>query len=145
MENKMFQVSTLQALVARYVLLYESDSAFGRQATPTTTSACASGVAAEVAAKSSVRSNGAYFPIVPSDGDEFTVIVQGNDYEQLEDRLAKMRDCNERALRSGGVVIACGMAVFRNDTSVDAVFYRADRNMYEDRNRLKLRSANTEA
>ena len=81
-------------------------------------------------------------PVFRIGGDEFTVIAQGDDYAQLEDRLAEMRDHNEQALQSGEAVIAFGAAWYRGDASVDTVFDRADRNMYENKNRLKLRSAN---
>ncbi len=71
-------------------------------------------------------------------GDEFAVIAQGEDYEHLEERLGEMRNHNAEALRSGGAVIACGTAWFRDDTCVATVFDRADRNMYENKSRLKL-------
>ena len=76
-------------------------------------------------------------PVFRVGGDEFTVIAQGEDYERLEERLEMMRDRNKEALRSGGAVIACGMAKFEDDTCVATVFERADRNMYKDKNRLK--------
>lgn len=41
------------------------------------------------------------------------------------------------ALRSGGIVIACGMARREGDAVVASVFERADQNMYENKNRLK--------
>ena len=66
------------------------------------------------------------------------MIAQGEDYLHLEERIGFMRAPNVEALRSGGVVIACGMATFMNDTCVATVFDRADRNMYEDKNRLKM-------
>jgi diguanylate cyclase (GGDEF)-like protein len=78
-------------------------------------------------------------PVFRIGGDEFAVIAQGEDYDQLEERLGKMRDHNARALRSGGAVIACGMARLQGDSCVATVFERADRNMYEDKNRLKAR------
>ena len=76
-------------------------------------------------------------PVFRIGGDEFVVIARGEDYECLEERLAHMGDHNAEALRTDGVVIACGMAVFGNDTCVATVFDRADRNMYENKNRLK--------
>lgn len=78
-------------------------------------------------------------PVFRIGGDEFAVIAQGEDYEHLEELIGKMRDHNAEALKSGGSVIACGMAWFRSDTCVATVFERADRNMYEDKNRLKSR------
>ena len=77
-------------------------------------------------------------PVFRIGGDEFAVIAQGEDYEHLEERLAEMRDHNARSLQSGDAVIACGMAYFRGESCVAPVFDRADRNMYEDKNRLKI-------
>ncbi len=48
-----------------------------------------------------------------------------------------MNDHNEDAARNGGIVIACGMAVYENDTCVAPVFERADQKMYDDKARLK--------
>ena len=77
-------------------------------------------------------------PVFRIGGDEFTVIVQGEDYAHLEERIVEVRNHNAEALQFGGTVIACGMAWFRDDACVARVFDRADRNMYEDKNRLKL-------
>ena len=72
------------------------------------------------------------------------VIAQGEDYTLLEERLVEMRAHNAEALRAGGAVIACGTAWFRDDDCVAAVFDRADRNMYENKNRLKSRGVSIE-
>lgn len=42
-----------------------------------------------------------------------------------------------KALNTGGIVVACGVAEYENDICVAAVFERADRNMYDDKARLK--------
>ena len=76
-------------------------------------------------------------PVFRIGGDEFAVIAQGTDYACLEERLGKMQDHNAQALVSGGIVIACGMAKFENDTCVATVFERADHTMYENKSRLK--------
>ena len=76
-------------------------------------------------------------PVFRIGGDEFAVIAQGEDYAHLEERLGDMRDYNAQALKSGGAAIACGTAWLRDDTCVATVFDRADRNMYENKNRLK--------
>lgn len=77
-------------------------------------------------------------PVFRIGGDEFAVIAQGEDYAHIEDRISEMRNHNVEASRSGGPVIACGMAWFRDDACVARVFERADHNMYENKNRLKL-------
>ena len=76
-------------------------------------------------------------PVFRMGGDEFVVIAQGSDYERMEELLGKLDAHNAEALRTGGIVIACGMAKFDDDPCVDAVLERADRNMYKNKNRLK--------
>ena len=76
-------------------------------------------------------------PVFRVSGDEFAVIAQGIDYTCLEKRLGEMRKYNTEALRSGGIVSACGMAKYENDPCVARVFGRADRHMYENKNELK--------
>ena len=76
-------------------------------------------------------------PVYRVGGDEFAVIAQGNDYARINTLLGELWDHNTEALKSGGVVIACGMARFENDSCVAAVFERADHDMYENKNTLK--------
>ena len=76
-------------------------------------------------------------PVFRVGGDEFAVIAQGNDYARIEELLDKMSKHNHQAIRSGGIVIACGMAKFENDLCVTQVFERADKNMYENKSSLK--------
>jgi diguanylate cyclase (GGDEF)-like protein len=83
-------------------------------------------------------------PVFRVGGDEFAVIAQGSDYTCLDRRLEAMRDHNTAARRSGGIVIACGMARFEEDTCVAAVFERADHAMYEDKRRLKAQPVGPE-
>lgn len=79
-------------------------------------------------------------PVFRMGGDEFAVVSQGNDYERMEELLGQVRDHNAEALRTGGIVIACGMARFDSDESVAAVLERADQRMYENKSELKARS-----
>ena len=65
------------------------------------------------------------------------VISQGEDYERVEELTALISAHNQEVLRSGGVVVACGMSRFDGDDSVAAVFERADRMMYENKSLLK--------
>ena len=44
---------------------------------------------------------------------------------------------NKKALQDGGIVIACGMSKYDNDSSVASVFERADQNMYVNKSDLK--------
>ena len=76
-------------------------------------------------------------PVFRVGGDEFAVIAQGQDYENLDSLLARLEAVNLENIAGGGTVVACGMAQFRDDRSVAAVFERADVDMYENKKRLK--------
>ena len=82
-------------------------------------------------------------PVFRVGGDEFVVIAQGRDYAAIDDLIGSMNAYNAEAIRSGGVVIACGMARYENDASVTPVFERADHCMYENKNALKAAAAKT--
>ena len=51
--------------------------------------------------------------------------------------MDRIHDHNTEAFRTGGVIIACGMARFEDDAEVASVFERADHNMYENKKALK--------
>lgn len=76
-------------------------------------------------------------PVFRVGGDEFAVVSQGRDYNNIEELIEKVNEHNAQASLTGGIVIACGMSRFENDVCVASVFGRADHNMYEDKNRLK--------
>lgn len=76
-------------------------------------------------------------PVFRVGGDEFAVIVRGHDFTHLDALLEEVNRHNAEALRTGGIVIACGMAKYDKDVCVAPVFDRADQKMYENKNRLK--------
>ena len=76
-------------------------------------------------------------PVFRVGGDEFAVIAQGSDYENIEKLMDKLNKSNLQNLKKNDVVIAGGIAVYENDRNVDAVYERADARMYEDKKRLK--------
>ena len=78
-------------------------------------------------------------PVFRIGGDEFVAVIQGTDYECIEELIGKMKDHNTRAIQTGGIVIACGMSKYNGDASVALVFDRADQNMYENKSDLKDR------
>ena len=84
-------------------------------------------------------------PVFRIGGDEFAVIAQGSDYENIENRMEEMKEHNEEAMSSFGVVIACGMSKFEKDATVGAVFERADHAMYENKAELKAKDTAEEA
>ena len=71
-------------------------------------------------------------------GDEFAVIVKGNDYECIEELIDNLNRHNLEASRGNGIVIACGMARFEDDKYVAEIFERADADMYENKKKLKM-------
>lgn len=76
-------------------------------------------------------------PVFRVGGDEFVVLAQGEDYENIDTLVANLKAHNDEASRSGGIVIACGMAKYENDSFVAEVFERADTKMYENKSALK--------
>lgn len=66
-------------------------------------------------------------------GDEFAVICQGQDYDRIDRLLEEVSEANEQSRASGDILIACGMARYRNGEAVEAVFERADHQMYENK------------
>ena len=79
-------------------------------------------------------------PVFRIGGDEFVVILKGQDYENRENLLFKIRRQVEENVRIGeGAVIASGMAEYQpaEDRSVEDVFNRADSIMYGEKARLK--------
>ena len=78
-------------------------------------------------------------PVFRIGGDEFAAVIQGADYEHIEELIGKMQDHNTKALRTGGIVIACGMSKYDGDAGVALVFERADQNMYDNKTDLKTR------
>ncbi|SCW35556.1 diguanylate cyclase (GGDEF) domain-containing protein [Ruminococcaceae bacterium YRB3002] len=76
-------------------------------------------------------------PVFRVGGDEFCVISQGDDYENINELLQKIEAHNREALLNGGVVIACGTALNREGETVTDVYKRADKAMYDNKVRLK--------
>ena len=79
-------------------------------------------------------------PIFRIGGDEFVAVIQGADYECIEELIGKMKDHNTKAIHTGGIVIACGMSKYDGDAGVAHVFDRADHNMYENKSDLKAQN-----
>ena len=75
-------------------------------------------------------------------GDEFAVIAQNKDYKDIDNLFEKMNSHNAEATKNGGIIIACGMAKFENEECVEDVFDRADRNMYDNKDKLKSAAHN---
>jgi len=84
-------------------------------------------------------------PVFRIGGDEFAIILQGQDYENRHTILAALNEQIERNLGTNKVVASLGMAHYRRneDNTFHAVFTRADGRMYERKKQLKSMGAIT--
>ena len=78
-------------------------------------------------------------PVFRVGGDEFAVILSGQDYLMRHKLLAELQAANQRNIDAGKVVIATGISDFdpEQDKNIAVVFNRADSAMYMDKKRLK--------
>lgn len=79
-------------------------------------------------------------PVFRVGGDEFIVFLRGNDYLNRAELMEKLRGQVLENKRMGtGVILASGMSEYRpeSDNFVSDIFERADKEMYENKQRLK--------
>lgn len=78
-------------------------------------------------------------PVFRIGGDEFVVFLEEEDFRNRKSLLAGFENQVEENLRTGKVVVASGMAVFRHghDNSFRRVFERGDQRMYDRKGLLK--------
>ena len=78
-------------------------------------------------------------PVFRIGGDEFAAILKGSDFENREDLFREFTARIDENNKNGGVVVACGMAVFdpKLDDNYTDVFMRADHQMFERKEQLK--------
>ncbi|SCY14251.1 diguanylate cyclase (GGDEF) domain-containing protein [Pseudobutyrivibrio sp. AR14] len=79
-------------------------------------------------------------PVFRVGGDEFVVFLRGNDYTQRHELMNQLHSQVLENKRIGaGVILAAGMSEYKPETDcfVSDVFERADKEMYEDKQRLK--------
>ncbi len=82
----------------------------------------------------------AHSPVFRVGGDEFAVVLKGQDYVERGNLIDSFRRQIEENIRIGnGALVASGMAEYQSDSdrSVDDVFKRADSRMYEDKVHIK--------
>ena len=74
-------------------------------------------------------------------GDEFVVILKGEDYENREELEASFRNTIDENQKNGTVVVSSGLAVYMPnvDESYIDVFKRADDLMYALKQALKAK------
>lgn len=80
-------------------------------------------------------------PVYRIGGDEFVVILQGEDYRYRETLIASFNHQIDENKKTGQVVISSGMAILipNKDTSFSSVFERADHKMYMRKKALKAK------
>ncbi len=79
-------------------------------------------------------------PVFRVGGDEFVVFLRGSDFASREELMKRLRDqVLENMQSEAGPVLAAGIAEYmpKNDDIVSKVFERADKEMYEDKQKLK--------
>ena len=84
-------------------------------------------------------------PVFRIGGDEFVVLLTGQDYDRRKALLGTLNDKSEEHIGSGQVVVSAGMAEYQpgEDMDVHSVFQRADGLMYKRKQLLKEMGAKT--
>ncbi len=86
----------------------------------------------------------AHSPVFRIGGDEFCAVLVGQDYNNRDILLDKLKKCSKDNNQIGeGPVVAIGIGVYdsQNDRKVSDVFERADTDMYLDKYELKVEKA----
>lgn len=78
-------------------------------------------------------------PVFRIGGDEFVVLLTGEDYENREQLLEYFKDIVISNMKKGLASLASGMATYDKglDSGIESVFERADRAMYENKKMFK--------
>ena len=70
-------------------------------------------------------------------GDEFAVIAQEVDYENVDELMEEIKKRNDENALAGEVTVACGMKKHEREIDVASVFKKADDLMYQDKRNKK--------
>ena len=83
-------------------------------------------------------------PVFRIGGDEFAVILKGQDYEHRKELMQLLSTTLQEHLHDGVVLLAAGISEFEpeRDMRVQDVFERADNLMYENKERCKSSKVN---
>lgn len=84
-------------------------------------------------------------PVFRTGGDEFVVLMNGQDYQDRMDLVAEFDRAVEQNIGTGRVVISGGLAEYKcgDESTFHEVFERADKLMYERKQELKSMGAIT--
>ena len=82
-------------------------------------------------------------PVFRTGGDEFVVILRDRNYENRALIMDQLRRASEDNIGTNNAVVASGIAEFNpeSDDSFHAVFEKADKRMYENKQALKSKGA----
>ncbi len=77
-------------------------------------------------------------PIYRVGGDEFVVLLEGENYEKRKTMTDRLDSANREHLQTGEVQVSAGLSEWqRNDEPVASVFARADISMYKKKSEMK--------
>lgn len=79
-------------------------------------------------------------PVYRVGGDEFVAIIEGDDFDNRDKLLKQFNDAIENNLAKGNnVVVASGVGIFdkKKDKSFQTIFAKADKAMYERKQKIK--------
>ena len=76
-------------------------------------------------------------PVFRVGGDEFAVIAQGEDYDNVDTLVESIAETNRQNVRTNGITVACGMKKYTKERSVAELFEKADSAMYENKRLIK--------
>ena len=80
----------------------------------------------------------AHSPVFRTGGDEFVVLLSGDDYEKRGEIMAELHRLSVEHITAGGPIISAGLSEYTpSDQNTAAVFDRADAEMYAEKRRLK--------
>ena len=83
-------------------------------------------------------------PVYRTGGDEFTVLLRGQDYDSREQILSALHEQSVSNIAAGEVVISAGLSELKaDDARLHSAFERADKRMYEEKQLLKSLGAKT--
>ena len=82
-------------------------------------------------------------PVYRTGGDEFVVILTGDDYQNRKTILKSLHSASSEHIGSGEAVVAAGMADYipEKSSSLHSIFEQADARMYENKKELKAKGA----
>lgn len=82
-------------------------------------------------------------PVYRIGGDEFAVLLKGQDYENRAALITQLTETVKENSRCGGVTVAQGISLWESgkDSCMQDVFERADAAMYEYKREYKQRTA----